>query len=64
METLVIEVESAKVKELSSVLKSIKYVRKVSAATKKKDIIAALLEHEALKSGILKRKNKAFVRYL
>lgn len=64
METLVIEVESAKVKELSSVLRSIKYVKRVSSVTKKKEIIAALQEHESLKAGIVKKKNNAFGRHL
>ena len=65
METLIVQIEStAKAKELSSLLKSIKFVKKVSSLTKKNDLLLALQEHEAIKKSIVKKKNKAFAKYL
>jgi hypothetical protein len=65
METLLIEIESnTKAKELTSVLSSMDFVKKVSTVRKPKALIAALQEHESLKASIVKRKNKAIAKYL
>jgi len=65
MKTLIVEVEStAKANELSSLLSSINFVKKVSAISKPKAIIAYLQEHENIKNAIVKRKNKAIAKYL
>jgi len=65
MQTLIIEIDSnGKVKELSSLLSSLDFVRKVSSVRKTKALIAALQEDENLKASIVKRKNKAIAKYL
>ena len=65
MQTLIIEIDSnGKVKELSSLLSSLDFVRKVSSVRKTKALIAALQEDENLKTSIVKRKNKAIAKYL
>lgn len=65
METILVEIESsAKAKEFSSLLKSISFIKKVSPVTRKQDLLLALQEHEAIKKSILKKKNKAFLKYL
>ncbi len=65
MQTLIIELDSnIKAKELSSLLSSLDFVKKVSSISKPKALIAALQEHENLKSSIVKRKNKAIAKYL
>ncbi len=65
MQTLIIEIDStSKAKELSSLLSSLDFVRKVSSVRKSKTLIAVLQEHENLKASIIKRKNKAIARYL
>ena len=65
MQTLIIEIDSnSKAKELSSLLSSLDFVRKVSSVRKSKMLIAALQEHENLKASMVKRKNKAIARYL
>jgi hypothetical protein len=65
MQTLIVEIESSsKAKELSSLLSSINFVKKVSSINKPKALIAALQEHENAKSAIIKRKNKAIAKYL
>ena len=65
MQTLIIEIDSnGKVKELSSLLSSLDFVRKVSSVRKTKALIAALQEDENLIASIVKRKNKAIAKYL
>ena len=65
MQTLIIEIDSSsKAKELSSLLSSLDFVKKVSSVRKSKALIVALQEHENLKNSIVKRKNKAIARYL
>ncbi len=65
MQTLIIEVNSNdKAKELSSVLSSLDFVKKVSSVRKTKTLIAALQDDENLKASIVKRKNKAIAKYL
>jgi hypothetical protein len=65
MQTLIIEVDSDdKAKELSSVLSSLNFVKKVSTVRKSKTLIAALQDDENLKNSIVKRKNKAIAKYL
>ena len=65
MQTLIIELDSNnKAKELSSLLSSLDFVKKVSSISKPKALIAALKEHENLKASIVKRKNKAIAKYL
>ena len=65
MQTLVVDIESVKnAKELSSLLSSITYVKRVSIVQKRKDMIVAIEEHESIKSLIVKRKNKAMAKYL
>lgn len=65
MQTLLIEIESAtKAKELTSMLSSMNFVKKVATVNKRKQLIAALQEHETIKATILKNKNKAIAKYL
>ena len=65
MQTLIIELDSNnKAKELSSLLSSLDFVKKVSSISKPKALIAALQDHENLKASIVKRKNKAIAKYL
>ena len=65
MQTLIIEMDSSsKAKELSSLLSSMDFVKKVSSIRKPKALIATLQEHENLKNSIVKRKNKAISKYL
>ncbi len=65
MQTLIVEIDSPeKARELSSVLSSMNFVKKVSTIRKPKAMIAALQEHEDLKKSMVKRKNKAIARYL
>ncbi len=65
MKTLVVEIESeARAKEVSTMLSALKYVKRVTSIKKRKDMIAALEEHETVKSAIVKRKNKAIAKYL
>jgi hypothetical protein len=65
MQTLIVEIESSsKAKELSSVLSSMSFVKKVSNVKKPKAMIVALQEHEQLKKAIVKKKNKAIAKYL
>ena len=65
MQTLIIELDlNNKAKELSSLLSSLDFVKKVSSISKPKALIAALKEHENLKASIVKRKNKAIAKYL
>lgn len=65
MQTLIIELNSSKkAKELTSLLSSLDFVKKVSSVSKPKALIAALQEHENLKASILKKKNKAIAKYL
>lgn len=65
MQTLIIEIDcDSKAKELSSLLSTMNFVKKVSSIRKPKALIAALQEHENLKASIVKRKNKAIAKYL
>ena len=65
MKTLVVEIDSpAKAKELSAILSSMNFVKKVFSINKRKEMISALQEHENIKSAIVKRKNKAIAKYL
>ncbi len=65
MQTLIIEIDSNnKAKELSSVLSSLNFVKKVSSVRKTKNLIATLQDDENLKASIVKRKNKAIAKYL
>ena len=65
MQTLIIQLDSNnKAKELSSLLSSLDFVKKVSSVSKPKALIAALQDHENLKASIVKRKNKAIAKYL
>ena len=65
MQTLIIEIDStSKAKELSSLLSSLDFVRKVSSVRKSKALIATLQEHENLKTSIVLKKNKAIATYL
>ena len=65
MQTLIVEIESpSKAKELSSMLSSIDFVKNVISVKRKKQMIAALQEHEETKKAIVKKKNKAIARYL
>lgn len=65
MQTLIIEIDSNdKAKELSSVLSSLDFVKKVSSVRKTKELITALQDDENLKTSIVKRKNKAIAKYL
>ncbi len=57
MQTLIIEVESpSKAKELSTILASLNFVKKVSSINTTKVMPEALKEHENIKLVLLKRK--------
>ena len=65
MQTLIVEIDSkTTAKELSDILSSMNFVKKVSSIKKHSEMIAALQEHEDMKAAILKRKNKAIAKYL
>ena len=65
MHTLIVELESQdKVKELTTLLSTMDYVKKVSAINKRTQLIEALQEHETIKAAIVKNKNKAISKYL
>ena len=65
MQTLIVELNSKnKAKELSSLLSSLDFVKKVYLVKNPKALIAALHEHENLNASIVKRKNKAMAKYL
>ena len=65
MQTLIIEIgPNGKAKELSSLLNSLDFVRKVFSVRKTKALIAALQDDENLKASLVKRKNKAIAKYL
>lgn len=65
MQTLIIEIgPNGKVKELSSLLSSMDFIRKVSSVRKTKSLIAALQDDENLEASLVKRKNKAKAKYL
>jgi len=65
MQTLIVEIDSpAKAKELSTILSSMNFVKKVISTNKPKEMIAALQGHEQMKSSIVKKKNKAIAKYL
>jgi hypothetical protein len=65
MKTLIVEIESSsKAKELLSILTSMDFVKKVSAISNHKTMIEVLQEHENIKAAIVKKKNKAFAKYL
>jgi hypothetical protein len=65
MQTLIIEIDSeSKAKELSSVLSSMNFVKKVVSIKNPKAMLSALQEHEQVKSAIVKKKNKAIAKYL
>lgn len=65
MQTLIIEIDSEdKAKELSSILSSLDFVKKVSSVQKTKSLLAALQDDENVKASIVKRKNKAIAKYL
>jgi hypothetical protein len=65
MPTLLIEIEpGAKAKQLSSILASMDFVKKISAIKKPKAMIAALQEHEEAKAAMVAKKNKAMAKYL
>lgn len=57
MPTLIVELDSyGKARELSSLLSSLDFVKKVSSVSKTKALIAALQNDENLKASIVKRK--------
>jgi hypothetical protein len=65
MQTLIVEIVStSKAKELSSLLSSLDFVKKVSSVSKTKALITALQDDENLKASIVKRKNRATAKYL
>ena len=65
MQTLIIEIDSNdKAKELTSVLSSLDFVKKISSVSKTKTLIATLQDDENVKASIVKRKNKAIAKYL
>ena len=65
MQTLIVEIESpSKAKELTSILSSMNFVKKVSTINKRVQLIEALQEHETMKQAVVKNKNKAIAKYL
>ncbi len=64
MEIILINISSKKkASELKSLLSSLKYVSGVKTVSKKKQLIDALKEHDAMKKFIVKRKNSAISKY-
>jgi hypothetical protein len=65
MQTLLIQIESpTKAKELTSMLSSMNFIKKVSTINKRTQLISVLQEHETIKAAIVKNKNKAIAKYL
>ncbi|OFY63022.1 MAG: hypothetical protein A3H98_10695 [Bacteroidetes bacterium RIFCSPLOWO2_02_FULL_36_8] len=65
MKTIIAEIETTqKATELIHLLRDLKSVRSASVVSKRKDLITALIEHESIKSAIVKRKNPAIIKYL
>ena len=65
MQTLLIEIESStKAKELTAMLSSMSFIKKISSINKRTQLISALQEHETIKAAIVKNKNKAIAKYL
>lgn len=65
MQTLIVEIESSnKAKELTSILSSMNFVKKVSVIHKRAQLIDALQEHETMKATFVKNKNKSISKYL
>ena len=65
METLLVNINSKeKAGELKSLLNSLNYVSGVKNVSKKKQLVAALSEHNDMKLSIVKRKNKAIAKHL
>ena len=65
MQTLLVEIDSpSKAKELSAMLSSISYVKKVKFIKKADDLLEALQAHKEMKEAIVKRKNKAIEKFL
>ena len=65
MQKILVEIESlTKAKELTSMLLSMNFIKKVSTINKNKELIEALQEHENIKATIVKNKNKAIEKYL
>jgi hypothetical protein len=65
MQTLLVEIESeSKALELTSILSSMNFVKKVSPLKNNVELIEALQEVEMIKTNMLNKKNKAFAKYL
>lgn len=65
MQTILVEIDSdTKAKELTSILSSMSFVKKVSTISTPKALLAALQEHESMKEAIVKKKNKAIAKHL
>ena len=65
MEKIIVEIDSpSKAKELLSILSSMNFVKRASSVSNSKEMLSALMEHENIKTAILKRKNKAIAKYL
>ncbi len=65
MQTLLIEIESPiKAKELTSMLSSMSFIKKISSIKTRTQLISALQEHETIKATMVKNKNKAIAKYL
>lgn len=65
MQFLLVEIKSQlKAKELSSMLSSMSFVKRISIYNNRKEIITKLQKHENVKAFILKNKNKAIAKYL
>jgi hypothetical protein len=65
MEIILVNISSKKkATELKSLLSSLNYVSGVKTVSKKKQLIDALKEHDAMKKSIVKRKNGAIAKYL
>ena len=65
MQTLIIEIDSpTKAKELSAMLSSMNFVKKVFSVNNPKEMILALQEHESMKAAFVKNKNKLITKYI
>ena len=65
MQTLLVEIDSpAKAKELTQILSTMSFVKKVSHIKTTEKLLEALQEHKEMKESIVKNKNKAIEKYL
>jgi hypothetical protein len=65
LQTLIVEFDSPiNAEELSGMLSSVDFVKKVTSINNPKEMIAVFKEQEEIKAAIVKKKNKAIAEYL